>query len=178
MASLLAWYRLVPALAAWLLTAAPVLGQAPGPFPSAETVADLLRREPIAPATWPAWRQRLLDWLPDRGDGTTPAYHAAWAFVKGQAGPAGELPEALARDAFAWYLLGSAYLMESAASPDMAGAEKALRRSLQLDPRQARAHARLAAVLIEQHLAAQPRGRRPAAPGPLLAEARGARHGS
>src|SRR5262245_28560772 len=95
----------------------PCLAQAPAQpqanYPSAETVADLLSREPMTLQNWPTWRQRLLDWIGDRSEATTPAFLAAWDFMKAQANPQVELPAPLAADALAWYLLGSAYLQEA-----------------------------------------------------------------
>ncbi len=152
-----------------LLLTFPAWGQAPQEsqeFPSAEAVANLLEREPMTLQSWPAWRRRLLAWIEDRNEGTTPAYYAAWAFLKEQTGKDGELPPALATDALAWYLLGSAYLNDASQQdadrrPDLDRAEKALRRSLQLDPKFARAHARLAVVLMRD-----PDARRGAKGGP------------
>jgi Zn-dependent protease with chaperone function len=127
----------------------------PAEFPSGEAVADMLRRQPMTVPNWPIWRARLLDWMNDPGDGTTPAFHAAWEFMKAQANPDGALPPPLADDGVAWYLLGSAYLQETATGeierkPSLARAEKALRRSLELDARFARAHGRLAQILMHQ----------------------------
>jgi Zn-dependent protease with chaperone function len=150
------WFR--QAIAAGilhLLLRLPAPAQAPAAhpakLPSLETVVGLLQREPMTPKSWPAWRARLWDWLDDRSDNTTPAFTAAWDFVKQQAGTTGELPPEMAKDAFAWYLLGSAYLADaSQAKGDTTGfarAERALRRSLQLDPKFARAHARLAQTI-------------------------------
>src|SRR5262245_39070894 len=127
----------------------------PVEYPSAEAVAKLLREDPMTLQNWPAWRQRLLDWINDPGDGTTPAFEAAWQFMEGQANLVGELPAPLAKDPVAWYLLGSAYARDGMMDADhrqvrLVQAETALRRSLQLDGRFARAHARLANVLMRQ----------------------------
>jgi Zn-dependent protease with chaperone function len=121
-------------------------------IPSKEEVAALLQKEPITLASWKTWRGRLLTWIDDRSTATDAAYVAAWSFVKGQVNPQGELSPELAKDAVAWYLLGSAYLDDAGASPDnrplVEKAEPALRRSLQLDPNLALAHFSLALVLF------------------------------
>jgi Zn-dependent protease with chaperone function len=127
----------------------------PGPLPGAEEVDALLRKEPITLKSWPAWRGRLLAWVHDRGNQTDAAFLAAYAFVLKEAEPSGELRGALAGDALAWYLLGSAYLHQRAASREEANqqarrAEQALRRSLRLDPQFARAHRNLALALLSQ----------------------------
>ena len=121
--------------------------------PSSQQVATFLEREPFTLQTWPTWRQRLWNWIDDRSDNTTPAYYAAWEFMKGQAGPDGKLAPPLVGDAFAWYLLGSALGWDAAkdrtgAKALYAKAEAALRQSLALDPKFARAHARLAMILM------------------------------
>lgn len=141
------------------LLVGPAAGQAPeqpARIPSAGEVADLLRREPFSPKSWPTWRGRLLSWLSDRTSRTDSAFLAARAFMHEQAGDRGQLPPPLDRDALAWYLLGSYYL--SASSPQSkpaqmgARAEAALRRSLALDSSFARAHRNLAvALLLQQH---------------------------
>ncbi len=37
-----------------------VADQPPAQIPSSHEVTDLLRREPVAAESWPAWRERLL----------------------------------------------------------------------------------------------------------------------
>jgi Zn-dependent protease with chaperone function len=141
-----------------LLVASDCLAQAPAQYPSAEAVADLLRKEPMTLQSWPAWRARLMDWFNDRGDGTKPAFETARDFIKAQANQQGELPASLAKDPLAWYLLGTAYEREGASHEDgrrLVQAEKALRRSLQVDPQFARAHARLANILTRQVASAE-----------------------
>lgn len=131
----------------------PIRAQNPPPaaVPSRDEVTDLLRREPLSRENWPTWRGRLLAWFGERGHNADAAYEAAWAFVRRQADSAGELPAPLAKDALAWYLLGSAYLHQPAKDADekveVRRAENALRRSLQLDPKFARAHRNLAMAL-------------------------------
>jgi Zn-dependent protease with chaperone function len=120
---------------------------------SPEEVAELLQREPITVQTWPEWRQRLLGWLSDRSDNSRPGFFAAWEFAKNQAGPDGKLAPPLDRDSLAWYLLGSALFWDAATDKSnahelYAKAEIAIRRSLAIDPKFARAHVRLAAVLM------------------------------
>lgn len=144
-----AYLAVICSIVLWL---APV---AAAPPPSAHEVAELLQQEPLSLATWPKWRQRLLEWLGDRSDATVPAYRASWTFVKSQATPAGDLPPALNGDSFAWYTLGRAYLEDSSGSkPEaaqaLARAESCLRHCLKLDPSFARAHAMLANVLAEK----------------------------
>jgi Zn-dependent protease with chaperone function len=137
---------------------------AQAPAPTAAETAELLRREPITLASWPAWRDRLKAWINSPGHQTDAAYEAARQFLVGQVGAGGQLPEWLAGDALAWYLLGSAYLDRADPNPaagdgDPARAESALRRSLLLDPAWARAHRNLARALFAQEPAEQPLGR-------------------
>jgi hypothetical protein len=128
--------------------------------PSAEAVADMLKKEPISLATWPTWRQQLLAWMHDRGRRADAAYNAARTFVKDQANAQNDLPPALAKDALAWYMLGSVYLYEAPANGDYiqaaARAEKILRKSLALDPSFARTHRNLALAILFQTPAGQP----------------------
>lgn len=122
-------------------------------IPSAEQVADLLRREPITMQTWPAWSKRLRGWITDRSGNTNAAYEAAHAFCRQQAEATGGLPAPLATDALAWYMLGSAYLSDAGKNnyqKQGALAEKALRESIRLDPQFARAHRNLARALLLQ----------------------------
>ncbi|HEY7158177.1 MAG TPA: M48 family metalloprotease [Gemmataceae bacterium] len=144
--------------------------------PSSSEVAELLRRQPLSLESWPAWRGRLLEWISQRGNSTHAAFLAARAFMREQADPKGELPPPLADDALAWYLLGSDYLNAPAKGDDgraAARAEKAFRRSLQLDPNFGRAHRNLAFALLRQLpvAASPPIGLRPIA-NPKQDEAR------
>ena len=150
------------------------LSASPSAFPSAAAVAQLLKSEPISSRTWPAWRQRLIAWESDPSESTTPAFDAAVEFMRKQASD-GELPARFAQDAFAWYLLGCSLVMEHAGTTKERVAvhalgEKALRRSLLLDPNRGEAHAHLAGALTAKHVASQTSGR-PATSGPYLAEA-------
>jgi Zn-dependent protease with chaperone function/tetratricopeptide (TPR) repeat protein len=142
-----------------LLSTTPCLGQeqpkTPKDYPSAEAVAEMLNQEPMTMQNWPTWRTRLWDWLDDRSDATTPAFIEAWNFMMQQVNANDELPPPLSKDAFAWYLLGSAYLQQASAEEPAtpahwAQAEKAMRQSLALNPNSARAHARLALILLRQ----------------------------
>jgi Zn-dependent protease with chaperone function len=121
--------------------------------PTAAEVAQLLVKEPISLATWPAWRSRLSAWMGDRSRNPEPAFDAARVFLKSEYRN-GEFPPALKDDALAWYLLASTSIREIAKQGDAVAAgksaEKALRRSLQLDPNFARAHARLGLALLLQ----------------------------
>jgi Zn-dependent protease with chaperone function len=133
-----------------------------GTIPSAPEVNELLRREPMTVDNWPAWRRRLLTWIGDRSSNTNAAYEAARTLMRGQAADREELPPALAQDAFAWYMLGSAYLHASGQNGDQgvaaARAERACRRSLRLDPSFGRAHRNLAmALLLQSNAGAPPR---------------------
>jgi Zn-dependent protease with chaperone function len=138
------------------LAVAPSWAQNPPPaaVPSANEIADLLRREPFSLETWPTWRGRLLAWMGERGHNADAAYEASRSFMRRQADAAGNLPQPLANDALAWYVLGSAYLYEpenDAGQIEAARkAEQALRRSVQLDPKFARAHRNLAMALSVQ----------------------------
>jgi Zn-dependent protease with chaperone function/cytochrome c-type biogenesis protein CcmH/NrfG len=144
------------------LAAAPIRAQNPPPaaVPSADEIADLLRREPFSLETWPKWRSRLLAWMVERSHNPDAAYEAARSFMRRQADAAGNLPQPLAEDAVAWYLLGSAYLYEPVKDAEQieAGrkAEQAFRRSLQLDPKFARSHRNLAMALSLQAAPASP----------------------
>ena len=146
---------LVAAVSVFCLGPAPSMGQnVKQELPSAAAVDDLLRKEPITLQTWPAWRARLLAWIGDRSRRADTAFKAAWTFIQSQADAQGSLPPALAKDQLAWYFLGSAYLYEESKTSDpiqsAAKAEKALRRSLELDPGFARAHRNLAMAILFQ----------------------------
>jgi Zn-dependent protease with chaperone function len=122
--------------------------------PSEQAVADLLRKEPINLESWPVWRGRLLAWMHDRTRRPDAAYQAARNFMHSQADAQDNLPPALAKDHAAWYLLGGAYLADQNKNVEYAQlaakAEKALRRSLELDPTFARAHRNLALAILFQ----------------------------
>ncbi len=150
------WLLLLGAMVGGLM-ARPAAAQNPPPapaVPSAAEVADLLRREPLTLESWPAWRERLKAWLGDHSHNTDAAYEKTRDFMREQAGSRGELPASLANDPLAWYLLGSAYLFSPAkegnAAAEAAKAERAFRRSLQLDANFARAHRYLALALWRQ----------------------------
>jgi Zn-dependent protease with chaperone function len=132
------------------LLAGPALAQVP---PAAEVDA-LLQKEPVSAATWPAWHDRLLSWIEDRSQSTTPAYLAAHEFVRGQVDAAGQLVAPLDGDALAWYFLGTSYLRDTKAGQpadtSASRAEAALRQSIKLDPAFARAHRNLAHALLLQ----------------------------
>src|SRR5207244_3483119 len=111
-------------------------------------------REPLSLAAWPAWRTRLLAWLNDPGPSAEPAFAAARDFLRRQAGDRAQLPRALEKDALAWLLLAQAFLDESNRGAGgrkalAAEAERAARRSLQVDPKAARAHDLLARIFAE-----------------------------
>ncbi len=124
-----------------------------GKIPSAQEVADLLNNEPITLGSWPAWKQRLLDWINDRSRQTDAAYDAARKFCLDQAGDSGNLPPQLAGDYLAWYFLGSGYLHRSGkqANPDrqeFLRAEASFRKCLELNRDFARGHRNLAAAIV------------------------------
>src|SRR5262245_26551150 len=126
--------------------------QDPPRFPTAPEVQDLLAKEPFSDATWPAWRQRLQDWFGDKSRGPDEAYWAAGDFLKSKLDAAGELPPPYDRDHLAWYFLSLADRKEAANASSRAAvmkrSEYALRRSLEVDPKFARAHRNLAAILL------------------------------
>jgi Zn-dependent protease with chaperone function len=130
---------------------------ADAPMPGADEIADLLKREPVTSKTWPAWRARFLGWSHDRSHAADAAFNAARDFIKGQVDAAGELPAPLSIDAYAWYTLGRAYLEDWAATPEgrqqgalAVKAEKANRRSIQLNGSLAQAHRNLALAILLQ----------------------------
>lgn len=150
------WFLLWAGLVGGLL-ARPAAAQGPPPapaVPSAAEVADLLRREPLTLESWPAWRERLKSWFGEHGHKTDAAYEQACDFMRAQAGSREELPASLANDPLAWYLLGCAHLLapvkETGPGVEAAKAERAFRRSLQLDANFARAHRYLALALWRQ----------------------------
>ncbi|MBL8798928.1 MAG: hypothetical protein JNM56_33900 [Planctomycetia bacterium] len=121
-------------------------------FPSKDEVADLLKREPLTLETWPAWRERLLRWIHDKGQGTDPAFDEGRKFVRAQVNDQGELPEALAKDFLAWYLLSSSYYLDEPKDADRIAeakkADQALRKSLELKSDFGFAHRRQAQVYM------------------------------
>ncbi|OAI45402.1 hypothetical protein AYO44_12920 [Planctomycetaceae bacterium SCGC AG-212-F19] len=126
-------------------------------YPTAGEVADLLKRDPIALENWAAWRGRLLDWINDRGQGTDPAFDAARKFIRTQAIDKDELNPALAKDALAWYLLAGSYFADEPDTKTKGDsiavakrAEKAVRKSIELDPKLAQAHRNLALYLLKE----------------------------
>src|SRR5262249_33639409 len=123
-------------------------------YPTADEVADLLKREPLTLENWPTWRGRLVEWVNDRSQGTDPAFDAGRKFVYGQLDAKGELPPALVKDNLAWYLLGIAYYFDTPKDADhkaaVAKAERALRESLKLDGKLAKAHRDLAMILLHR----------------------------
>ncbi len=129
-------------------------GAAAEPPPAGE-VAELLASEPMTAESWPAWRDRLLGWINERGHRADAAFEAAWQFMRAQADAAGELAEPFASDWFAWYVLAGEQLHaaqieadEQSALATLAAAERSVRRSLQINDRFARTHRNLARVLI------------------------------
>jgi Zn-dependent protease with chaperone function len=130
----------------------PVAGQDKGQqaTPSADDIAQLLSQQPLSLQSWPAWRERLLSWIADDSRQTDAAWQAATEFMLQQQDPAGELPAAIAQDAFAWYLLGRGLYRSEDANRGQA-AERAYRRSLALDDQFARAHRNLAQALLSQN---------------------------
>ena len=103
------------------------------PVPTEAEAAQLLADEPMTMESWPEWRERLLGWIGDRSQAAQALFDTARQFVGEQASDDGQLPEPLADDAFAWYLLGSAQLVQT--QPDdykepASRAEKSLRRSV------------------------------------------------
>ncbi len=127
--------------------------QAKSPEPTESEATRLLADEPLTLENWPVWRERLLGWIGTSGEGTDKLYRAAYEFVTTQVKTENQLPPLLSKDAFAWYLLGSAQLRETSVRDRTASivlAEQSLRRSLELDDTNARAHRYLAMALLTQ----------------------------
>ncbi len=124
------------------------------PPPTAGEVAGLLAQDPVTLHSWPEWSARLRGWLDTRSHATDAAFAAGRDFIRAQARRDGELPELLAGDALAWYLLGRAFLegATSAATRPRAAAraERAYRRCLRLDGSFAKAHRQLALAILFQ----------------------------
>src|ERR1700694_1546095 len=142
-----------------LVPLSPAFAQQPGepgaPALSSEEVATPIKGERMRLQTWTSWRGRLMGWLNDHNDATTQAFYAAHEFIKQQVAATGELTPQLTEDALAWYLLGSAYLHEAIEQrfqnpQKLEQAERALRRSLQLRPDFASAHANLGLVCMSK----------------------------
>src|ERR1700722_13847928 len=93
-------------LLASLLAASLASAQGPGNIPKADEVKALLAKEPITEASWPAWKERLVDWFGDASPATDPAYRAANQFALNLADGNGELPARFNNDHLAWYFLG------------------------------------------------------------------------
>jgi Zn-dependent protease with chaperone function len=150
--------------------------QQAGPIPSEKEVADLLVREPITVQSWPAWRDRLRTWFGDKGKATDKAFDEARRFLRKEASAPGELPAMYAKDAVAYYLLGNAYMYgerDRAQAPELPEAEKAYRRSIDIDPKIANAHRNLARTLIgKERQFRVPGMKAPAGTSPVIAEAR------
>lgn len=120
-------------------------------IPSASEVAALLAKEPITEASWPVWRQRLLDWLGDKTRSTDAAYMAAQKFSLGLADAGGTLPARFSDDYLAWYFLGGAYIdKQPPTDADFQKAESAYRRVTALKPEFARSYRNLARTYIMQ----------------------------
>lgn len=121
--------------------------------PSAEAVAELLRKEPITAVTWPAWSARFRSWLGDTSRNTNAAFDEARRFLRGNYRD-DTFPAPMHDDAIAWYLLGRSYIYAMADRQEGEGrarlAEHFLRRSIELDPALGRAHYGLAVALFMQ----------------------------
>lgn len=149
----------------------------PGPpIPSEKEVTDLLAREPITAQTWPAWRERLRGWLGDKGKATDKAFDEGRRFLRTEVSTPGDLPAAYAKDAVAYYLLGNAYMrgeQDGSQTARLPEAEKAYRRSIDIDSKIANTHRNLARTLIQKERQARvPEGKRAAGISPVVAEAR------
>lgn len=141
------------------LSLAPRATAEPPEVPPAAEIAKLLAEQPFTQETWPAWRARMLSWIGDRSRTADEAFLAGRKFASQQADASGELAPWLAQDPFAWYLASGGW-MDGMKQPNerqqaMGKAERALRRSLQLDPNFARAHRNLAVTLTVATLEAQ-----------------------
>lgn len=142
--------------------------------PSAEAIAQMMAKEPLSRATWPAWRGRFLEWMYDRSPRTEKFRDDLEGFVRKQADDnKGSLPDYLARDAAAWYLYGGSFLGDKKAedqAENFSRAETAYRRSIELDAKFAPPHGALSSTLIAQAMEATRRD--PSAdPAALLAQA-------
>ncbi len=161
--------RCIPAvMATWLLAVVPAAAQDRGAYPSAAEVKELLQREPITEASWPAWKERLTSWFGDRTRQTDEAYRAAERFARSQANAAGELPQKYTRDYLAWYFLGGSYMLDTSYGPrDPGRAEMAYRWCTLVAPKFARGHRNLAWAISERVQASRGSEARPADVGAL-----------
>ncbi|MGV3605855.1 MAG: M48 family metalloprotease [Planctomycetaceae bacterium] len=124
-------------------------------LPTKEEVEELLRKEPYSLETWETWKGRLLTWISDKSHQLDAAYDAAAEFIVTQKTPEGGLKAPLSEDSLAWYFLGRTHLYSSPVeqpnrSTAWSDAERAYRKSIELDPNFARAHRNLALVLMVQ----------------------------
>src|SRR5262249_58222202 len=104
--------------------------------------------EPIKAANWGRWAGRLREWSGEHFQAASPAFSAAFNYIKGQhkltGGDRLTLPKGLARDAVAWMALAGAYLHDS--KPKLGPvavarhAQQAAERAVRLDKGLARAH--------------------------------------
>jgi Zn-dependent protease with chaperone function len=143
-------------LAALFLFAIPVAADPP---PDPKALKELLKREPINLANWAKWSKRLREWSGEHSQAADPAFQRAFAFIKKTQSVKGDrpvLPRELDRDAVAWMLVAGVYLGDSKSPFGRVGAarfaEKAARRSRDLDGSIARAHYLLYWALYQQEL--------------------------
>lgn len=121
-------------------------------IPSEAEVQALLEKEPFSTTTWPAWRERLLGWFDDRDRRADAAFTAGRAFILSQVDKNDALPSPLADDYLAWYFFGHGALFETKTHPgpnqaqELKRAEKALRKSIELNPKFGRPHRSLAMI--------------------------------
>ncbi len=130
------------------------------PPPPRDELNKLLLREPINLANWPKWSARLREWSGEHVQAADPAFQRAFAFLKKVIAVKGNrptLPKELDRDAVAWMLAAGVYLGDSRSPFGRVGAakfaERAARRSRDLDGSLARAHYQLYWAITEQELA-------------------------
>jgi Zn-dependent protease with chaperone function len=152
---------------AWMSVAALLVlaGAAAAGPPRREQVEDLLRREPINLTTWPKWSPRLREWSGEHIAAADPAFQRAFDFLKKVQAIKGDrptLPRELERDPVAWALVAGMYLGDGKSPFGRVGAakfaEKAARRSVQLDASIARAHYLLYWAITQQQLAPSKEG--------------------
>jgi tetratricopeptide (TPR) repeat protein len=143
-------------LAALFLLAGPAPADPP---PPRAQLQKLLQREPINLASWPAWSKRLREWSGEHAQAADPAFQRAFGFLKKVQSFKGDrpvLPRELDRDAVAWALTAGLYLGDAKSPFGRVGAarfaEKAARRSVQLDGSLARGHYVLYRALYQQQL--------------------------
>lgn len=142
-----------------LLAAECRAAEEPKAVPSADAIAAMLAKEPISRNTWPVWRTRYLDWLYDYSNKTEKLDEALEGFVRREAqAQHGTLPDFLAKDAVAWNLYGRALLHDkqsASAEKDAGEAQKAFRRSIELDPKFPSPHGGLAATFLVEAFRAE-----------------------